>query len=221
MAYCVQTVTTERVYFDDYGRQTDRTETKETVLVGDTVSKKAEEQTFIEYKKYMESAEWIAKRNMALRRDGFVCKRCGSAKNLNVHHITYKNLGHEEMDDLVTLCETCHEYIHSLYVSEKMHFDNIEDEEKNMAILLRNNDELHNFLRIIDFETFTDYKLKIIFEAILRLYMSHREVNAESVIEELKIITVLDLEKYVRELAKKKLTAEDRDRYKKQAENLL
>ena len=220
MAYCVQTVTTERVYFNEYGEEVDRTETKETSLVGDAVKTRDKSEDFIEYTKYMESAEWIAKRNLVLKRDGFVCKRCGNAKNLAVHHITYANLGHEDLDDLVTLCKDCHGHLHSLHVSEKMHFDNIEDEEKMIGILLRNNDKVGSFVRIFDYETFSTYKLKTIFEAILSLYMRSKEVNAESVIEELKETSMFDLEAYVRALSEKKFTEEDRKRYWEQAENL-
>lgn len=31
---------------------------------------------------------------------------------LDVHHITYKNLGREEMEDLAVLCRSCHGVVH-------------------------------------------------------------------------------------------------------------
>lgn len=65
------------------------------------------------YKDYMHSDEWSKKRRERIEFDGYKCKLCGSAKNLNVHHITYDHLGFEPLDDLVTVCASCHEKLHS------------------------------------------------------------------------------------------------------------
>lgn len=67
---------------------------------------------FIDYNEYIRSDAWIRKRDQRLALDNYQCKKCGTAKNLIVHHITYKNLGHENMDDLVTLCWNCHNSVH-------------------------------------------------------------------------------------------------------------
>jgi hypothetical protein len=65
-----------------------------------------------EYAEYIKSAEWQAKRNERLRIDNYTCQRCGGKRNLQVHHITYANIGHEDVhNDLVTLCKCCHEDI--------------------------------------------------------------------------------------------------------------
>jgi len=37
------------------------------------------------------------------------CERCGAGENLQVHHLTYRRLGSEKPDDLLVLCERCHE----------------------------------------------------------------------------------------------------------------
>jgi hypothetical protein len=60
------------------------------------------------------SATWQDKRNERLALDGNRCQGCGSLVNLNVHHLNYRRLGNEQMRDLVTVCETCHEKIHRL-----------------------------------------------------------------------------------------------------------
>lgn len=36
------------------------------------------------------------------------CQKCGTTKNLEVHHKTYKNLGHEKLSDLLLLCHEHH-----------------------------------------------------------------------------------------------------------------
>lgn len=65
------------------------------------------------YYNYLHSEKWREKRRLALKRDGYRCQMCGTGINLNVHHISYANLGTDaEMDDIVTLCEKCHEKVH-------------------------------------------------------------------------------------------------------------
>lgn len=83
-----------------------------------------------DYRAYMASDEWFARRAQALRRSGQTpkCEWCGisgtsyknprssldskdrkrrveHANGLNVHHVTYKRLGNETPDDLIVLCE--------------------------------------------------------------------------------------------------------------------
>ena len=64
------------------------------------------------YDDYMKSVEWDEKRSLRFRMDGFRCFQCGSAKNLQCHHITYERLGNERMSDLITLCSECHKRLH-------------------------------------------------------------------------------------------------------------
>lgn len=66
----------------------------------------------INYYQYIQTQAWEEMRQKVFRRDGFKCVICGDAKALNVHHITYENLGAEKVSDLVTLCRDCHEKIH-------------------------------------------------------------------------------------------------------------
>jgi len=66
------------------------------------------------YQSYIASAEWKAKRESRLQFDGYECQTCESKDNLEVHHRHYRNLGKEEMDDLITLCNECHEAITSV-----------------------------------------------------------------------------------------------------------
>lgn len=73
----------------------------------------------IKYAAYMKSPEWKKNRYPALVRDGFKCAMCGTAKNLVVHHITYERLGHEDMDDLITLCKDCHAKVHENDLAKK------------------------------------------------------------------------------------------------------
>lgn len=64
------------------------------------------------YKDYLQSESWQIKRRQVLRRDKR-CRICGSNNvQLHIHHLSYKNLGNEPLEDLVTLCYACHSDIH-------------------------------------------------------------------------------------------------------------
>lgn len=63
------------------------------------------------YKSYMVSAEWQAKRALVLKRCGCLCEGCGTAKAVEVHHITYRHFGSEFLFELLGLCRACHDRI--------------------------------------------------------------------------------------------------------------
>jgi len=44
-----------------------------------------------------------------------ICERCGSAENLELHHIHYLSLGSEDIDDVRLVCRDCHQAIHDKY----------------------------------------------------------------------------------------------------------
>ena len=92
----------------------------------------------IDYYEYLKTEAWQEQRAKIFRRDGFQCVCCGSAKNLEVHHITYKNLGAEEKSDLVTLCGDCHEKVHSgeMLKSFDKEPDQLVGEHENRKLLL-------------------------------------------------------------------------------------
>jgi 5-methylcytosine-specific restriction endonuclease McrA len=69
------------------------------------------------YLEYLASSEWLIKKSKLvsqyLRRKWLVsCSHCNSQKNLQVHHLTYKNIYKEKLSDLVFLCSICHEKRH-------------------------------------------------------------------------------------------------------------
>ena len=67
------------------------------------------------YVRYMQSPEWRALAARVMARDHHRCWVCGSRRNLQVHHRTYRRFGHERLSDLVTLCERCH-WVETKYV---------------------------------------------------------------------------------------------------------
>lgn len=54
-----------------------------------------------------------------MKQSGFVCEICGSAINLQVHHLTYEHFRSEPMEDLIVLCAKCHHKLHSEDIRSK------------------------------------------------------------------------------------------------------
>lgn len=62
------------------------------------------------YHDYLQSDDWKHKRDKRIMIDK-VCQICGRPFDLNVHHMTYKNVPFEKMGDLITVCKNCHSKI--------------------------------------------------------------------------------------------------------------
>ena len=80
-----------------------------------------------DYKLYLLSEHWKHIRDMALNRDAYTCRICGTGINLRVHHVNYEHVGTEqELDDVVTLCEECHSKVH---INDYVHKKDSHDKE--------------------------------------------------------------------------------------------
>ena len=60
------------------------------------------------YQEYLVTDHWKKKKYAIKRQTRNECSTCKSRHNLDVHHLTYKNIGNESMKDLMLLCRTCH-----------------------------------------------------------------------------------------------------------------
>tara|TARA_Y100000310_G_scaffold1864_1_gene2356 strand:- start:3811 stop:4311 length:501 start_codon:yes stop_codon:yes gene_type:complete len=76
----------------------------------------------VNYHKYIDSEEWRSKRtefmNSMPRRS--MCFICGTSSYLHVHHMTYRNLGSEIFNDLLTLCRNHHRELHKFADKKKI-----------------------------------------------------------------------------------------------------
>ena len=73
------------------------------------------------YRRYIRSPEWEKRKAVRMEIDGYRCVMCGDTKALQVHHVSYRNLGHEDiLRDLCTVCNSCHRKIHRYYDREKV-----------------------------------------------------------------------------------------------------
>ena len=52
-------------------------------------------------------------RQSVFLRDGWRCQSCGTMTNLEVHHQQLRSQsGHDSEKNLITLCSTCHAWVH-------------------------------------------------------------------------------------------------------------
>jgi len=64
------------------------------------------------YLLYLQSPEWVTKRDQCLDRYDRRCAFCYSDRDVQCHHRTYARLYQERENDLIALCKTCHSKFH-------------------------------------------------------------------------------------------------------------
>lgn len=63
------------------------------------------------YHAYLKSRHWKSVKDSYFRMRPYRCFYCGVRKRLELHHITYKNIGNEQLADLVYLCPDHHNQV--------------------------------------------------------------------------------------------------------------
>jgi 5-methylcytosine-specific restriction endonuclease McrA len=67
------------------------------------------------YAERRQTKEWAILKRQVHRRDGHGCRLCGrNGEQLHVHHRTYATYAEERLEDLITLCRSCHAHFHFL-----------------------------------------------------------------------------------------------------------
>ena len=64
------------------------------------------------YRDYLKTDHWEEMRKKALAESKLRCRICNSSGELHTHHRSYKDIGHEQLSDLICLCKNCHEIFH-------------------------------------------------------------------------------------------------------------
>jgi hypothetical protein len=75
------------------------------------------EATF-DYPRYLASREWAQRKEAVRRRARGICERCDNGPMRSVHHLTYEHVGCEPLEDLLGVCNPCHNFL-----SAKSDFD--------------------------------------------------------------------------------------------------
>jgi hypothetical protein len=73
----------------------------------------------VTYLRYLRSDEWREKRRLVLERDGYRCQLWLQHVATEVHHKSYAHLGHESLEDLISLCRACHKAITAVFRQER------------------------------------------------------------------------------------------------------
>ncbi len=62
----------------------------------------------------LQPGAYVELRRQVLDRDGWRCQNCGRTSELQVHHLCFRSvLGDDDLVNLITLCFSCHEKIHT------------------------------------------------------------------------------------------------------------
>lgn len=61
---------------------------------------------------YLRSDHWKRLREAKFAISGKSCQQCGGLKNIQVHHLAYRNIFDVGVIDLLVVCGTCHERLH-------------------------------------------------------------------------------------------------------------
>lgn len=65
------------------------------------------------YANYLCTTHWKRFKDKYILEHGRICQICGCAQDgLELHHISYKNVGHESPNDVILLCKSCHDIKH-------------------------------------------------------------------------------------------------------------
>ena len=77
-----------------------------------------EQLKYMPYSEYLQTEHWQEVRKYCLKKAGYRCQLCHSNRKLNVHHKTYEHRGEEDQgwnwkNDLIVLCQSCHEKFHA------------------------------------------------------------------------------------------------------------
>lgn len=89
-----------------------------------------------EYKSFLRGDYWRSVRQVILQRDNYCCQQCGSKDKLQVHHLTYKHHKeeHKYLEDLITLCQSCHSSIHGEPVQPQIQLSKEREEQQLLGV---------------------------------------------------------------------------------------
>lgn len=132
----------------------------------------------MKYEDFLQTDYWKMVSEQARINAHYKCQLCGcNDKKLNVHHNTYEHRGEEfkHMEDLICLCEDCHNFYHSKAFLEwvKQCYEKLN--EHNDELIQRNN----------ELEQEKDYA-----EWKLRLYYDSQKNHTSSEIERMVELSI-------------------------------
>ncbi len=83
------------------------------------------EENYITYEEYLNTSHWQDLRKRKLESNSkYKCHGRNSRHNLELHHKTYKRIGHEWLNDVIWLCRNCHKEVHNYEIEHRGNFRN-------------------------------------------------------------------------------------------------
>lgn len=67
---------------------------------------------FLNYKDYLKGLHWSIFKTKYFQYHKKECSICGKKYGIQLHHLTYDNIGNETFDDVICVCGECHDKIH-------------------------------------------------------------------------------------------------------------
>ncbi len=112
----------------------------------------------MKYEEFLQTDYWKLVSEQARINAHNKCQLCGCKdKKLNVHHNTYEHRGEEfkHMEDLVCLCEDCHNYFHS----KRQILEEKKETEKQLEYWQK------KFLQTMDDLNYAEWKLRLFYNS--------------------------------------------------------
>jgi len=66
------------------------------------------------YEEYLQTPHWQELRKKIFERSHGICEKCKQVKMVDVHHLSYERIGKENLEDLLAVCEDCHNQFHDI-----------------------------------------------------------------------------------------------------------
>lgn len=75
----------------------------------------------LSYSMYLRSPEWRTLCHQAQERDRGYCQVCRRrSRRMHVHHLSYRHIFEERLDELQLVCLACHKRIHGLEMTDEL-----------------------------------------------------------------------------------------------------
>ena len=107
------------------------------------------------YTEYLKTKDWKDKRDIKYSKAHKRCAICGESRNLDLHHLNYKDLYSVETTDLRVLCRRCHNISHDLMKNGKIVFSS-ESHHSRFAVIKY---QVKMFLGISNVNMFSNTKV--------------------------------------------------------------
>lgn len=98
--------------------------------------RKMQKRRFEKYSKYLDSKEWLKRKKDYYSKHPKECAICRTKQDIDLHHMSYRNLGNERDSDLVPLCHPHHEEYHNTNqnISKETTFKFIHQKQNELSL---------------------------------------------------------------------------------------